>query len=376
MVALNGNLTQGQECGCRSQATSERFVSLCLGGETTDSLPAGRCSPASRGKLLIIERIADAYGNTIIITANWGSDSATQPAYGANDIIFCGYPDRGIATAVIGTGLYDPETQLYYVRNRTYSPPLGRWIQRDPIGHASGMNLYGYVGARAVVTSDPNGTGPGKARCCKKGKGDCCGADITLNLLRMAGDVHAEWSVLSDGAKLGLAAVTAIPNWKSANLWDISGMAQGGAIGMAPPCENGRGKCQGTVMVAGKCYQQGTVNYWLAGLIYDALAGTWFTLPAARIFWDEVLGYAVGRGVAPGFDPGIAPSPVRQKLYWFAAGLNGNPASVPPPKEFEGCEPCSARPSSPLCWHWDYLSGCDGLPHPQPEWRIVRLAGT
>jgi len=34
MVALNGNLTQGQECGFGSHATSERFVSLCLGGET------------------------------------------------------------------------------------------------------------------------------------------------------------------------------------------------------------------------------------------------------------------------------------------------------------------------------------------------------
>jgi RHS repeat-associated protein len=28
----------------------------------------------------------------------------------------------------------DPETELYYVRNRMYNPALGRWIQRDPIG--------------------------------------------------------------------------------------------------------------------------------------------------------------------------------------------------------------------------------------------------
>ena len=28
----------------------------------------------------------------------------------------------------------DPETQLYYVRNRMYNPALGRWVQRDPIG--------------------------------------------------------------------------------------------------------------------------------------------------------------------------------------------------------------------------------------------------
>ncbi|EQD79982.1 RHS repeat-associated core domain protein, partial [mine drainage metagenome] len=72
------------------------------------------------------------------------SDSAVQSSYGANDIIFCGYR-------------YDPESQLYYVRNRTYSPVLGRWLQRDPIGYAGGVNLYEYVGGRAATAVDPTG---------------------------------------------------------------------------------------------------------------------------------------------------------------------------------------------------------------------------
>ena len=58
--------------------------------------------------------------------------------------IFCGYRDV-------------PETRLYYVRNRTYNPVLGRWLQRDPIGYAGGINLYEYVAGRAVVTLDPWG---------------------------------------------------------------------------------------------------------------------------------------------------------------------------------------------------------------------------
>ena len=29
--------------------------------------------------------------------------------------------------------------------NRHYSPALGRWITRDPIGYAGGINLYEYV---------------------------------------------------------------------------------------------------------------------------------------------------------------------------------------------------------------------------------------
>ena len=98
---------------------------------------------------LIFERSADAYGNTLIFTApdttgNWWGDGVVQSDYGANEIIYCGYR-------------YDPETQLYYVRNRTYSPFLGRWIQRDPIGYAGGINLYEYVGGKVVVTLDAMG---------------------------------------------------------------------------------------------------------------------------------------------------------------------------------------------------------------------------
>ncbi len=76
---------------------------------------------------------------------------------GANEIIYCGYPDNKRVSTDIGTGLNDPETELYYVRNRTLSPTLGRWLQRDPIGYAGGVNLYEYVGGRAVVSADGTG---------------------------------------------------------------------------------------------------------------------------------------------------------------------------------------------------------------------------
>jgi RHS repeat-associated protein len=29
---------------------------------------------------------------------------------------------------------------------RAYSPSLGRWLSRDPLGESAGTNLYGYVG--------------------------------------------------------------------------------------------------------------------------------------------------------------------------------------------------------------------------------------
>ncbi len=94
----------------------------------------------------------NVYGNTLIFTApdstgNWWSDSANQDyCYGASEINYCGYR-------------FDPETQLYYVRNRTYNAVLGRWIQRDPIGYAGGINLYEYVGGMACSLMDGSGLG-------------------------------------------------------------------------------------------------------------------------------------------------------------------------------------------------------------------------
>ena len=83
----------------------------------------------------------DAYGQTIIYTGPgpdyiWftDDDAGSGFTYGANDMIFCGYR-------------YDPETRLYYVRNRMFLTDvggisIGRWLQRDPIGYAGGINLY------------------------------------------------------------------------------------------------------------------------------------------------------------------------------------------------------------------------------------------
>jgi RHS repeat-associated protein len=43
------------------------------------------------------------------------------------------------------TKYYDIETDLYYYGYRYYSPNLGRWISRDPMGERSGLNIYAFV---------------------------------------------------------------------------------------------------------------------------------------------------------------------------------------------------------------------------------------
>ena len=93
----------------------------------------------------------DAYGNTLIFTGPgadgvWFTDDDVQSNYGASNIIYCGYR-------------YDAETESHYVRNRYYSPVLGWWITRDPIGYEEGANVYGYTWGRPSGAVDGSGLG-------------------------------------------------------------------------------------------------------------------------------------------------------------------------------------------------------------------------
>ena len=54
---------------------------------------------------------------------------------------------------------YDQATGYYYCQQRYYDPGNGRWVTRDPIGYAGGVNVYGYCNSNPAYRIDPLGFG-------------------------------------------------------------------------------------------------------------------------------------------------------------------------------------------------------------------------
>ena len=99
----------------------------------------------------------DQRGDTVALSNSAGSVTATI-AYGAYGEIL---NQTGTAsTPFLFNGLWGVQTDsngLNFNRARFYHPALRRWLNRDPLGLAGGLNLYGYVGNDPINGIDPFG---------------------------------------------------------------------------------------------------------------------------------------------------------------------------------------------------------------------------
>ncbi|MEN5160723.1 RHS repeat domain-containing protein [Achromobacter spanius] len=85
------------------------------------------------------QELTDAHGEIV-----W---SAQYKAWGvAKEAISTAARAAGIRNSIRFQGQYwDHETGLHYNRHRYYDPEIGRFIAKDPVGFAGGLNVYQYA---------------------------------------------------------------------------------------------------------------------------------------------------------------------------------------------------------------------------------------
>lgn len=125
---------------------------------------AGSVSYFHRSYNQTTEAVTDASGNLVeryIETSPYGGyriEAANGNALTESNI--------GNRSVFQGAPMTDPMSELVYLRNRWYSPEMGRWISRDPAGQLvnPGMNLYQAFNSKPEFLKDPMGLEAGK--CC------------------------------------------------------------------------------------------------------------------------------------------------------------------------------------------------------------------
>ena len=108
--------------------------------------------------------LTDANFNVVAVANQSGiTERYTYTAFGTRTILTPSYDPRSatlypVLTRTFTSQVFDAETGLMLYRNRFYSPTLGRFITRDPIGY-KGMdeNLYRYVKNQANLSRDFSG---------------------------------------------------------------------------------------------------------------------------------------------------------------------------------------------------------------------------
>jgi RHS repeat-associated protein len=125
------------------------------------------------------------------------------------------------------------ETELHYNRYRSYDPKIGRFLIKDPLGLAGGINFFPYASNLPVSNRDPMGLVPGDG----------------LGIVRGYSDLHnnryksqqVSWDSIKDSVKSAPGEMwkdfVSDPNWNLSFYW-VGGAEVSNLHGTC--CENNR----------------------------------------------------------------------------------------------------------------------------------------
>jgi RHS repeat-associated protein len=189
-----------QQAGSQDIRRSAYTWGLDLAGQMAGGglLPANLESAGTIGGLLAGHQYFGGGEDVVGVYCYDGNGNVTQLVDWSHDpndpngaiVAHYEYDPYGNVTAQTGvplrfrfsTKFWDDETGLGYWGYRYYSPALGRWISRDPIGEAAGGNVYCFIRNQPVSSVDAHGLwGAGMH------VGDWDGRRGTLGMARIAG---------------------------------------------------------------------------------------------------------------------------------------------------------------------------------------------
>ena len=184
----------------------------------------------------------DALGSVVALTNSSKAltDSYTYDPYGATTT----HSGTSLNTQQFAGQAYDFNSNLYNMRRRYYLPAIGRFISRDPIGLAGGINVYAYANDDPIDFSDPTGLctsatydGPSEAGEASEAGGSSIG---TAASYAIAGDFAA---INGGGVSIGvgIGGIGGLGSLRSGLLPDHGGAYPGGDVVLAYQGQNSGG---------------------------------------------------------------------------------------------------------------------------------------
>ena len=236
---------------------------------------------------------------------------------------------------------FDGETGLHYNRFRYYSPDLGRYLSRDPIGLPGGLNLYAYVNNDPVNAVDPLGLWSWAA---------VAAGVVTAIVVVALAPLTGPLLVLAAGAAAGAAFYSvneAVTNPKATVGSVLVQGVKGAVVGAVAsiPFMLAMPAGAGYIMTAGAGLVSGELGYAADWVVNGCHAKDWnsedFMLAALAGAILAPVAVAVGRGIGKAFGK----TPPRSSAGAGTGSAQRVQAAVEGCGEPSGVNPSSNRPS-------------------------------